>query len=73
MEKIMAVWDVDTCYAERFADVVNQKEKVPFTVITFASLEALKEVATSHVFEALLLLGATPGMRVGRCGAQAGW
>ena len=60
MEKIMAVWDVDTCYAERFADVVNQKEKVPFTVVPYTSLEALKEYAKGHVIEILLVSGAAP-------------
>ena len=33
MEKIMAVYDVDPAYARRFADVTNQKERVPFDVI----------------------------------------
>ncbi len=37
MEKIMAVYDVDSVYAQRFADVVNQKEKTPFTVIPFTN------------------------------------
>lgn len=60
MEKIMAVWDVDACYAKRFADVVNQKEKVPFTVVPFTSLENLKEYAREHVIEILLVSGATP-------------
>ena len=55
MEKIMAVCDVDACYAERFADVVNQKEKVPFTVVPFASLELVKEYAGEHQIEILLV------------------
>ncbi len=60
MEKIMAVWDVDACYAERFADVVNQKEKVPFTVVPFTSLEKLKEYAKLHTIEILLVSRAVP-------------
>ena len=43
MEKIMAVYDVDPAYARRFADVTNQKERVPFDVIPFTSMEALQE------------------------------
>ena len=39
MEKIMAVYDVDPAYARRFADVTNQKERVPFDVIPFTSME----------------------------------
>ena len=43
MEKIMAVYDVDPAYARRFADVTNQKERVPFDVIPFTSMEALQD------------------------------
>ena len=39
--RIMAVYDVDPFYADRFADFVNQKEKVPFTVMAFTTLERL--------------------------------
>ena len=58
MEKIMAVYDVDACYAERFADVVNQRAKMPFTVIPFTSLEALKDYAGHHSIEILLVGGS---------------
>ena len=30
MKHILAVYDVDPVYAARFAEVVNQKEKIPF-------------------------------------------
>lgn len=69
MEKIMAVWDVDACYAERFADVVNQKEKVPFTVVPFTSLENLKKYAKTHVIEILLVSGAVPPEQLKEIGA----
>ncbi len=55
MEKIMAVYDIDTDYAERFADVVNQKEKMPFTVVPFTSPELLEEFAEKHQIEILLI------------------
>lgn len=71
MEKIMAVWDVDASYAERFADVVNQKEKVPFTVVPFTSLEALKEYAKEHVIEILLAGGTVPLEQLKEIGAGA--
>lgn len=64
MEKIMAVYDVDACYAERFADAVNQKEKAPFTVVPFTSLETLKEYAKKHVVEILLVNGAVPAQQI---------
>lgn len=60
MEKVMAVYDVDPVYARRFADVVNQKEKIPFEVIPFTTLENLKEYAAKHVVEILLVSGSVP-------------
>ncbi len=54
----MAVYDVDSGYAQRFADVVNQKEKVPFTVVPFTSLELLREFARKHPIEILLISDA---------------
>ena len=60
MEKIMAVYDVEPRYADRFADVTNQKEKVPFQVVAFTSLEALKEYAREHTIEILLISSAVP-------------
>ena len=60
MEKIMAVYDVDPVYAQRFADVANQKEKVPFTVIPFTTLEALREFAGKHRIEILLISVSVP-------------
>lgn len=69
MEKIMAVWDVDAGYAKRFADVVNQKEKVPFTVVPFTSLENLKEYAKEHVIEILLVSGTALPQQVKEIGA----
>ena len=36
MKHILAVYDVDPVYAARFAEVVNQKEKIPFEVVRSA-------------------------------------
>ena len=33
MKRIMAVYDVDPFYADRFAEFVNRKETVPFTAV----------------------------------------
>lgn len=60
MEKVMAVYDVEPRYADRFADVINQKEKVPFQVVAFTTLEALKEYAKGHTIEILLISSAVP-------------
>lgn len=56
----MAVYDVEPRYADRFADFTNQKEKAPFTVVPFTSVEVLKEYAKSHTIEILLISNAVP-------------
>lgn len=71
MDKIMAVYDVDASYARRFADVVNQKEKVPFTVVPFTSLEELKKYARHHPIEILLVSGGSPAKAAEEVGAKA--
>lgn len=55
MKRVMAVYDVDPFYAGRFADFANQKEKVPFTVAAFTSMERLQEFARSNPIELLLI------------------
>lgn len=57
MEKIMAVLDVDPEYARQFAETVNEKCRVPFTVIPFSGPEPFLEFAKTHKIE-ILLLGA---------------
>lgn len=52
--KIMAVFDVDPVYADRFAEAANQRERVPFTVIAFTSIETLKKFAGENPIEILL-------------------
>lgn len=51
----MAIYDVDPFYASRFADFVNQKEKIPFTAISFSSLVKLKDYARDHAIAILLV------------------
>lgn len=55
MKRVMAVYDVDPLYAARFAEVVNQKEKLPFEVVAFTSLERLKAFAAETPIEILLI------------------
>ena len=45
MRKIMAVYDEDPAYAQRLADYVNQKEKLPFAAMAFSSME----IGRAHV------------------------
>ncbi len=53
--RIMAVFDVDPEYADRFAEAANQRERVPFTVMAFTSMEKLKDFARENPVEILLV------------------
>lgn len=56
IKKIMAVYDVDSRYADRFAEFANQREQVPFRVVAFTSLEKLREFSEREEI-AILLVG----------------
>lgn len=58
MRHIMAIYDVDPFYAARFADVVNQKEKIPFEVLAFSSFDKLKKFMEENPVELLLISSA---------------
>ncbi len=63
-KRIMAVYDVDPFFADRFAETANQKGKVPFTVIAFTSIERLKQFARENPVEILLVdAGAEAAVR----------
>ena len=55
MKRVIAVYDVDPFYADRFAKVANQKETVPFTIIAFTSIERLKRYMEENPVEILLV------------------
>lgn len=59
-KRIMAVYDVDSLYADRFADFANQKEEVPFTVMAFTALDRLRSFAAKNQIE-ILLINASVG------------
>lgn len=59
MKKVMAVYDGDPFYADRFADFINSMEKIPLTVIAFTSMERLKRYGESHEIEILLVSAQT--------------
>lgn len=54
-KRIMAVYDVDPFFADRFAEAANQKGQVPFTVIAFSSMERLVQFSKEHTIEILLI------------------
>lgn len=60
MKRIMAVYDVDPFYAERFAEYANEKERTPFTVVAFSSLAKLQAFAERQEVELLLAGGTIP-------------
>lgn len=55
MKRIMAVYDVDPFYADRFAEYANQKEKTPFTAVAFTSMSRLRAFAEQQPVEILLV------------------
>lgn len=55
MKRIMGVYDVDPFYASRFAEFVNQKEQIPFTVMAFSSMEKLFSFSEQESLDLLLI------------------
>lgn len=70
MNHIMAVYDVDPFYADRFADFANQKGKVPFTVAAFTSMERLQEFSEANTIELLLISDSVNREQVDRLKAR---
>ena len=69
-KRVMAVYDVDPFYADRFAEFVNQKEQVPFEVMAFTTMERLKNYAAEHPVELLLINSSVPAEEIGKVGAM---
>ena len=69
MRKIMAVYDEDPAYAQRLADYVNQKEKLPFTAMAFSSMERLQEYLKEHPAE-IILAGERPAAELEALGIK---
>lgn len=71
MKRIMAVYDVDPFYADKFAEFANQKEKTPFTAVAFSSIGRLKAYTEQQPVELLLVgddveSGELDGLSVGQ-------
>jgi cellulose biosynthesis protein BcsQ len=56
--KIMAVYDEDYLFTERFAQAVNRKTHMPFDAIAFRTLENLKSFSERSHIELLLISSA---------------
>lgn len=68
-KRVMAVYDADPLYAERFAEFVNQKKQVPFSVMAFTTLEQLKAYAWDHEIELLLINSLVAQEEIEKLGA----
>lgn len=55
MIRVLAVYGIESSYGERFAEYVNQKDKVPFTAMSFSSVEKLRQYGEEHIIEILLV------------------
>lgn len=58
MKRIMAIYDADPCYADKFAEYINRRDQCPFTAISFTSIDHLKSYADRQQVE-LLLAGSS--------------
>ena len=54
-KRMMAVYDVDPFFADRFAEAANQREQIPFTVMAFSTMERLKQFSREQKIEILLI------------------
>lgn len=54
MRRIMAVYDKDSQYAERFSEMVNRKGNMPFECVAFHSPEEMRSFAQKNHIEILL-------------------
>lgn len=68
-KRVMAVYDVDPLYAERFAEFVNHREQVPFSVMAFTALERLKAYGADHEIELLLINTSVSREEMNKIGA----
>lgn len=69
MKKILAVYDVDALYAARFAEVMNQKDRIPFEVTAFATWEELEAFGKEHTIDVLLVSPGISSERLQKIGA----
>lgn len=67
--RVMAVFDADPFYAERFADFVNQKKYVPFHVMAFTTLEKLIIFGGAHEIEILMVHASVPQEEIAKVSA----
>lgn len=70
MKRILAVYDSDEVYAERFVREVNRKTHIPFEAVAFQSMDGLAKFAKSHKVEVLMVDSGTDRRAVREIGAE---
>ncbi|WP_124068340.1 hypothetical protein [Clostridium sp. E02] len=68
-KKVMAVYDEDPLYTERFAEYVTLKKLVPFSVMAFIDFNELVTYGMNHEIELLLLSSSISWEQIQKIGA----
>ncbi len=65
-KSIMAIYDADSEFGERFAEFVNFKDRFPVSIVLFSSLEELKSYSCDHNIKLLLINSKVSNQEIGR-------
>lgn len=68
-KRVMAVYDTDPLYTERFTEFISQKEQVGFSIMAFTALERLKAYGEDHKIELLLISSSVSKEEIEKIGA----
>ncbi|MDF2886413.1 MAG: hypothetical protein K0R23_798 [Lacrimispora sp.] len=69
-KRIMAIYDSDYGFGERFAEFVNFKERVPVSIVSFTSLKELSDYSSDHGIELLLISSNVSNDEIEQIGAD---
>jgi hypothetical protein len=69
-KRVMAVYDTDPLYTERFTEFISQKEQVGFSVMAFTALDLLKAYGEDHKIELLLISSSVSKEEIEKIGAS---
>lgn len=69
-KSIMAIYDADYEFGERFAEFVNFKDRFPVSIVLFSSLEELKSYSCDHNIKLLLINSKVSNQEIGQIGAE---
>lgn len=69
-KRIMAIYDADSAFGEQFAEFVNDKERVPISIVSFTSLKELINYSSDHDIELLLISSGVSNEEIEQIGAD---